>query len=487
MKHLFTFLFFLFVAYFQSFTQELSVERTVDWKQAGKKTFLPFPNKLVNVTDLGLVGDGKTLNDVALQKIIEDFKEQASILFFPKGKYLFRSVIELPSNCVLKGESPEKTELLFHTYNMPSLIRVQGCLGSLQTSLSENAIKGSEEIWVNDAEGFTPGQFIKIFFEDTEYISSKWAQNSVGQIVKIKKIQKNRILLESPLRLSYSLKNKPKIQLLNVAENVGIESLKIKRFGTNPKSRIGNISFQYVANGWIKNVESERCAYAHVDLSYSTNITVMDSYFHEAEEYGNGGKGYGIAVQFTTNECLIENNIFRHLRHSMLVQAGANGNVFAYNYSLEPFWTEVRLPANAAGDIVLHGNYPYANLFEGNVVQSIVIDKSHGKNGAYNTFFHNQAELYGIFMIDRSAPQNFIANEIPNKKLFYGNFFLIGQENLNWGNIIKGRSHLRKKEQEPDFLSLYYANPPSFLHTYSFDFKVLPAKQRFETRYLASW
>jgi hypothetical protein len=95
---------------------------------------------------------------------------------------------------------------------------------------------------------------------------------------------------------------------------------------------------------------------------------------------GGGGKGYGIMVQNTSGDCLIENNIFRHLRHSMILQAGSNGNVFGYNYSIDPYWTEVSLPSNAAGDIVLHGNYVYANLFEGNLGQQIVIDDSHGIN-----------------------------------------------------------------------------------------------------------
>lgn len=485
MKNLFTFLFFFFLAHFQVFTQNLPPERAVDWKLAGKKTFFPFPNETFNVSDFGLIGDGKTPNDLALKELLKWNNEQPIIVFFPKGKYLFREPITIPSNCLLKGESPDKTELLFYTHNTPSLIQALGKWDNLQTEITENAYQGAQEIWVKDSKGFENGQFIQLFFNDKEYVTSEWARYSVGQIVKIKKVQKNRILLESPLRLSYSVKHRPQIQKLQMLQNVGIESLKISRFGGSSKCRAGNISFQYVANGWIKNVESERCAYSHVDLSYCSNVTIMDSYFHEADEYGNGGKGYGVAVQFTSGECLIENNIFQHLRHSMLVQAGANGNVFAYNYSREPFWTEVKLPANAAGDIVLHGNYPYANLFEGNVVQSIVIDKSHGKNGGNNTFLRNRAELYGIFMTDKSAPQNFIANEIPNKKLFYGNFFLMGKDNLSWGNIIKGRTQLAKNTTEPNFVSLYYAKQPTFLHTYSFDFKVLPAKQRFETKCLA--
>jgi hypothetical protein len=53
--------------------------------------------------------------------------------------------------------------------------------------------------------------------------------------------------------------------------------------------------------------------------------------------------------------------------------------------------------------MVLHGNYPFANLFEGNINQNTVIDNSHGKNGPYNTFFRNRSELWGVVMNNSPA------------------------------------------------------------------------------------
>ena len=123
----------------------------------------------------------------------------------------------------------------------------------------------------------------------------------------------------------------------------------------------------------------------------------------------------------------------------MVLQAGANGNVFAYNYSTEPHWEETVLPANSAGDITLHGNYVYMNLFEGNVVQNIVIDNSHGINGPYNTFYRNRAELWGIFMNSSAGNyQNFIGNQVTNTGLIpYGYYLLTGTQ-YEYGNMVKG-------------------------------------------------
>ena len=126
----------------------------------------------------------------------------------------------------------------------------------------------------------------------------------------------------------------------------------------------------------------------------------------------------------------------------MIVQAGANGNVFAYNRSVDPFWSQgLFFPSNSAGDMVLHGNYPFANLFEQNDGQNIVIDNSHGANGPYNTFFRNRGSLFGIFFSDNTSPsQNFIGNEIPNTGTPYSlvNYTIQGSDQFLHGNNNKG-------------------------------------------------
>ena len=102
-------------------------------------------------------------------------------------------------------------------------------------------------------------------------------------------------------------------------------------------SQTSNIKFSRAGNCWVSGIESDKCNFAHIDAEYSSNLSISKSYFHDAHSYGSGGKAYGVMLHFTTNECFVEDNIFEHLRHSMILQAGANGNIFAYNYSLDPF------------------------------------------------------------------------------------------------------------------------------------------------------
>jgi hypothetical protein len=173
---------------------------------------------------------------------------------------------------------------------------------------------------------------------------------------------------------------------------------------------MSSINFEYAAHCWVRGVESTNCFGANVGLSYCTQMEITGCYFHHAYEVDGGGSGYGVILQFKSGECRVENNIFRLLRHAMLLQAGANGNVFGYNYSREATRTE--FVSDASGDIVAHGNYPFANLFEGNIVQHAWLDNSHNANGPFNTLFRNRAEHAGINVTDPACTNlNVVGNE----------------------------------------------------------------------------
>ncbi|MGB0431877.1 MAG: T9SS type A sorting domain-containing protein, partial [Bacteroidia bacterium] len=216
-----------------------------------------------------------------------------------------------------------------------------------------------------------------------------------------------------------------------------------------------NIKFNYAENCFAKGIQSDYCNFAHIEINYSYKVQVSESYFRLAHDYGRGGKGYGIALQFASSDCLIENNIFSTLRHAVLFQAGANGNVVAYNYSIKPFWNEPNFPENAAGDIVLHGNYPFGNLIEGNIAQNIVVDDSHGKNGPANLFMNNTAELYGFFINPNAADsQIIIDNKITNKAFLKGNYYVFGEGHYEYGNKVKSK-YVPSNTTESEYGSFY--------------------------------
>ncbi|MCG1034892.1 T9SS type A sorting domain-containing protein [Polaribacter sargassicola] len=446
--------------------QTLSSERSVDWTIVGLQNKDVSDDFLkINMDDFDVVGDGVTPNDAFVKTALASVESTGAILEFSEGTFLFNNTISLPSNVVLKGVTTNNTIFKIDLSGNGNGIEVSGELLNISTNFLSEAIKGNNYIDVLDASNFSEGDWIKIFQEDTEFVTSDWANETVGQIVKIIDIVENRISLASPLRLNYSLDKSPYIKKINPVKNVGIENIKILRVDDTSPVLNSNILFNYVVNSWVKEVESENATYGHVNIVNGSNIYINQSYFHHAFGYGEGGRAYGVILQSTSNECLIEDNIFEYLRHSMLLQSGANGNVFAYNYSTDPYWDQSGLPSDSTGEITLHGNYPYANLFEQNICRNIVIDNSHGANGPFNTFLRNRADGYGIFFSDTTSPsQNFIGNDITNTSFPYSfvNYRLLGSDHFVYGNNNKGTITPEGTENLSD-KSYVYTTKPDFV------------------------
>ncbi len=473
-----------------AFAQTLPSDRSVNWSLSGYRGTAPELTNIIDITNYGAQGDSLTPNDNALAEAITALGNTPGVIHFPSGIFLFHSPVSLTSGVVLKGEGVNNTILKFDFSSQSNAITISGNVSETTAQLISDGDKGDTLLTINNASGFQPGNYIELHLNDSDLVTSDWAVGAVGQLIKIRGIQGNKLILESPLRMDYPLDREPFIIKLNMVTEVGIECLKISCMNATSE-QTSTIFFNYAAQCYVKNIESEMGNFAHITLQKSTNISVSGSYFHDAHGYGDGGQGYGVMCQLTSNENKIENNIFNHLRHAMIIQAGANANVYAYNYSINPYWTDVSLPSNSAGDMVLHGNFAYCNLFESNIGQNIVIDDSHGKNGMYNTFFRNRADLYGIFMNNNPATdeQNFIGNEITNNELLMGNYLLSGTGHFQYGNNVKGNITPTGTNSLPD-TSLYLTSKPGFLQNVSAWPSVgipttlgsgnIPAKLRFE-------
>ncbi len=382
------------------------------WQSAGYPVSIPSPAAIVDVCDFGAVGDGITDDHAAVLSAIDALGGQPGVVFFPAGTYRMNANLTLPAGIVLRGERSSDAGLLFET--LGHCVNVSAAQSEPFQSLVSGYSLFSSQIEVTDGSPFEPGDYAEIREDnDPAWQASSWASHAVGQIVKIVDVQGNMVRLERPLRMAYLASLFPEIRPIDPITEVGIENINIERLliGTSEeRDNLCTIYFNYAARCWVRGVESYNTFGGHVGTGFSSQLAVTGCYFHHAHEYDGGGSGYGVRLQYKTGECLVENNILRHLRHSMLIQVGVNGNVFGYNYSREPIRDE--WPSELSSDITGHGNYSFANLFEGNICQHIWIDSSHGANGPLNTFFRNRAESYGLNMTDPLAHyQNFVGNE----------------------------------------------------------------------------
>ena len=416
--------------------QVLSDSRSADWTLAGVTDPVAYGLRKVDVTDVGADPTGATSSSDAVNAAIGMLGDSPGVIYFPVGTYYLDQAISLTDSIVLQGDGADETVLEFDLEGGGDLIQIIGNWAGSPDTLVANVEVGDFEVQVPDGSQWVPGDLARLHKDDDDLVNDSWAFFSVAQIVRIVGVNGNLLTLDQPLRTDFPVSRFSALRKINAKSRVGIECLKIKRLDATA-SQSKNIHFRYATECWVRGVESDQCNFGHVVIDASSHIEVKGSVFHHAFNYGGGGKAYGVVLHGSASLCLVEDNIFYHLRHSMLLQSGANGNVLSFNYSTDPFWTG--FPGNSAGDLVCHGNYPFFNLFEHNIVQNIVVDNSHGANGPFNTFLRNRAELYGLVMTSTNSPsQNYLGNEITGTGFGQGNYTLQGADHFEYGNNDNG-------------------------------------------------
>lgn len=425
--------------------QVLDSLRRTDWRQPGRSgNYLP--DAQVDVLQFGADSSGVWPCDEAVLQAMNALQGPGRV-HFPPGRYRFTQSIILRDSVFLEGERDALTglpasHLLLGPGENRDGILLQGQEWSTGIQVLDTLKQGQFHIRVEDPEIFQPGDILRLHaLDDSLLVFNTWALHTTGQLLTVASVQDDTLWLDRPLRRDYDPGRPPLLYEVQPILQAGVICLGLERTDSTG-TQTANISLIHARDCLIAGIHSRKANFAHVDVRSTSRTTIVRNYCTEGHGYGGGGRAYGVMLQAGTAECLVTGNIFRQLRHSMILQSGANGNVLAYNVSRSPYWTGTVLPADAAGDLVLHGNYPYFNLFEGNVVQNIVIDDSHDKNGPYNTFFRNRAELYGIFMNANppSGFQHFIGNQVVNTSApWLGLFLLQGTGHYSYGNVVKGQ------------------------------------------------
>ncbi len=464
-------------------------ERRINWNP-GIPGGIPQVNEPVeNVMDYGADSSGKTDSYEAFITAIDKLPSAGGVLYIPEGTYRLKSTLGIDkSNVIIRGAGKGVTKLMSEASGVS--IRVGSGMAGDWQKIRSGHHKGSSRIEVENGSAFSGYSFIEIQQENDSSIMytretwiQGWAENSVGQVLKISGVDGNKISLKTPLHHTFSEKLNPVARPVQMVKNVGIEDLYIEKL--MPVNH--TVFFHHTAYCWMQNVESYMTKRSHVRISVSLGLEIRACYFHRSYDYGGGGHGYGVECSNHTTNVLVENNIFDSLRHAMMVQTGANGNVFAYNYSAHPVQGAPGDSLNVGWippDISVHGHYPFMNLFEGNDVMEIGISDYWGPAGPGNTYLRNRVRGEGIFCYDHSHEQNLIGNTATA---------LVNQDNtclqmVEYGNIIND-NYPEDQRTEPDLPDSFYLDKtPGFFNDFTWppfgpDSKknnILPAQKRYK-------
>jgi hypothetical protein len=418
LKHLFA---YILIGCQLSLVAQIPQNRIMDWSQAGM--LMPIPNFTLQENILnhgGLANDTSVDNGAILQNLLNNVAGSGTVIYFPAGTYTFKTPVNIPSagKVVIRGDASNTT--LFHfttgTTNTGNF-QIWGGQDLTPIDVLSGATINSQSLTLSDASTLAVGDWIDISQENDSSLMAtnnppnalQVAPRTVGQVMKITAINGNTVTLDRPLHYTYNMNLTVQVNKFYMAEQVGFENFTIRSLNPGDKSHFG---FVYCANVWIKCVRSIKSVSCHVNLAMSANCVVRDSYFNDSWDFGNGGHGYGVAITTHSTDNLVENNIIDRMRHAMLVQRGANGNVFGYNYSINATGDGQISIFNRITDISLHGHFNYMNLFEGNVAQEIHAGDTWGPCGFGNTFFRNRLTREGIRISDNSIEQNLVGNDL---------------------------------------------------------------------------
>ncbi len=393
----------------------LPLPRQIDWSTAGLPGGLPDVELGANVLEFGAVADDNKDDWSAFQKAIESVQgKNSNAIVIPAGNFIISRTLKIKDSVVLRGAGAEQTHLDF-TMKGNGIEAIGNDFGPW-VKLTESVPFNASAIPVASIKGFSSGDIVEIQQQNDEpkmYTKDKWnvswAQEAVGQLFALKKVTQDALHVSDATRIEFKRGLSATARRVNLIPWVGIEDLHVVRSATEKESDY-TFYFKNTAYSWVSRVHSEDADTNHIGLNRVYKCEIRDSYFHDATDHGTGGNGYGVKLGFHVSGCLIENNVFKSLRHSMLLHLGANGNVLGYNYS----YNSRNQSGKILPDIALHGHYPFGNLFEANIVEEIGFGDFWGPAGPRNTAFRNCVTKEGIWLQDESSGQAIVGNTIAN-------------------------------------------------------------------------
>jgi len=416
----------------------------VDWSMAGFGGSVPQYSTIADVTAFGAIPNDTIDDYPAVANALVSLNNQSGVIYFPPGNYILKSSVNLPDSVIIRGAGSDSTTLTFNLNNTTAnSFNIANGQSNSFTPLISGYAKGSKQLVVANASTlFSTGNDVEIREANGSWDTNpaSWAAYSVGHLAKVDSVSGDTLWMNEALRINLDSALQPEIRKIIPKKMCGLECFGMTRIDSMATSVNYGVYFNYADHCWMRGIESYKSIGAHVTMETASHIYLSGCYFHESYIYdGISTDGYGVLM--ITHSCsnLVEDNIFRKLRHCMIAKQGANGNVLGYNYSLEPNRSES--PANYGADLLLHGHYPFANLYEGNIGQNLDIDQTWGPAGPFNTFFRNKLELWGIIMTSgtvQSDRQNFVGNDVTNTTFPYGQYLLYGSNHFQYGNNIKG-------------------------------------------------
>jgi len=397
---------------------DLAYLGTFEWDNTGRRS--ETPEATISVLDFGAVADDGQSDTDAFAAAVDAAAEQArdgtaTTVDVPAGRFILSDTLRLKSSVVLRGAGRDVTfiDLDLAGSDEEGITMLGSPFGDgVWTPLTADVARGGKRLSFN-GETFQPGQVLEIEQDNVDEMVSReewvveWGEGAAGLVTMVTDSGDNLVVLDHGVTDDFTVDRNARVRPISAITRAGIESMTIERIDAG----YGHIiAMRFGYDLWVNDVETIKASRAHIGIDVVGRCEVTGSNLHGAHDFGDGGRAYGISIARHTTNCLIEDNALWDLRHAMIIQLGASGNVFAYNDARGSAGYEDRQPR---ADISLHGHWPQANLFEGNVVDRVVFADWWGPVGPANVFWRGCA-LDSMSVIESSDDQAIIGSVLGN-------------------------------------------------------------------------
>jgi hypothetical protein len=412
------------------------------WSLVGLSETPPALKRQSDALSYGAVPNDGLDDALAIQAALDDLQGLPGMVFLPPGVYRIEHPIDLPAGSILRGAGADSTRLLVDFGgNNDDALRIWSPVEGGASVLPGHPALGDQSVALSPSEPLSDvavGDWVELWQDNGTWDTNPaaWAAESTGHLAQVAARDSSSLQFRAPIPSRFDTAMALMIRRIEPIRFVGVECLSMERIDDASAGSL--IQCFLAANCWMRGLVLHRSVSAHILAARSAHLEVRGCYVHEAWAYdGASTRGYGVALVRHTVYSLIEDNVFRRLRHAMIVKQGAAGNVFAYNYSLEPNRSE--LISDFSGDISLHGHWPQHNLFEGNDVANIITDDYWGPSGPGNALFRNRARLYGVLNTSSGTLEQFYAgNVLTGVGTLLGQYLIFGSGHTEFGNWVNG-------------------------------------------------
>ncbi len=436
--------------------------RRANWVEAGTDNCKPseYSNlRSIDNIDHVLFADNYASLVAAISAVNALPENETKLLLLSNKTYYLPVPVSLKNNTIITGSSGNPgTHIIYSGNHQSSVFNIVGT--KTAPSSSNTITSGTDENSTTLTYSGTNISSDKVLFVRTHRPLESGTVCRIGEIESLSSNQVKWAYDRNIIDLKPSNIASPNYELITPKVNIGLENFTISvNSSSSTASAFNYINFTYAKDCWASGIKFNISPGNFVKIAYSTKLTVYGCAMYDAANH-NPEYGYGINLSFSSY-CLVENNIGQKQRHSIILNHSAHSNVIAYNYTLEN--DDASGWADYNQDICLHGNYPYANLFEGNIAWFIEADDHHGPNGPYNTFFRNHCQN-----TDNSAwPEMYLGIFSTDHANAVGNFAVASFDgNWTWRNITQTDAWYPSSDGlDVHSKHNYYNNEPQY-HSY---------------------